>query len=354
MKAAILTNQLYSWKNHNELAIGGGERVAWRLSGLLLEMGYEVHIYQHSNVKFTKFVGGVFIHGVSVGTLALDGYISGIADYFYDKTSDFDVVILNLPDVAGGKVREDAILLTQGIMFFMKDLSELSEEDKERLYKIWSSAGMNVVVHPVIIDAVRSLGFNEIADKMICIDNCVETDVFKPQEKKPIVLFPGRAEEAKGAKFIPEILESLADTGWKVVWAGDGSWFRKIKALEMEYPSFSAISAPLDSVQNIFAKSAICVVFNLASKGNSLTMMEGMASECACIGIDGGTTLIEHGVNGILCQPNVKDISDAIKALIKDEELRNRLGVAARESAIANHSVSLWKEKWADIINGDV
>jgi len=351
MKAGILTNQLYSWKNYNELSIGGGERVTWRLARLLLEKDCEVHIYQYSPVKFTKFIGGIFIHGVSKARMSAEGYIDGLCDYFYEKTIDFDVVILNLPDVVGKKVREDAILITHGIMFFGKDLSELSESDVERLLGIFESVGTNVVVHQMTIDAVRTLGFDRIADDMICIDNYVDTGVFVPKKKMPIVLFPGRAEKAKGVEFIPGILEDLKDTGWKIVWAGGGSLFNVLKSLEGEYPNFSAINVPMEEVHNAFAHSSICVVFNLSSKGNSLTLMEGMSSGCACIGIEGGTTLIEHGINGVLCSPD--DISENIKMLIANEELRNGLGARARKDVICRHGANEWKGKWIDVIFGD-
>ena len=351
MKVGILTNQLYSWKNYNELAIGGGERVTWRLARLLLEKDCEVHIYQYSPVKFTKFIGGIFIHGVSKARMSAEGYIDGLCDYFYEKTIDFDVVILNLPDVVGKKARKDAILITHGIMFFGKDLSELSESDVERLRAIFESVGTNVVVNQMTIDAVRALGFDRIADAMICIDNYVDTGVFVPKKKMPIVLFPGRAEKAKGVEFIPDILEDLKDTGWKIVWAGGGSLFNMLKSLESEYSNFSAINVPMEEVHNVFAHSSICVVFNLSSKGNSLTLMEGMSSECACVGIEGGTTLINDGENGVLCKTD--EIAEAIKILVERPSLRESLGKQARLDVIAGHSVSGWKKKWIDVIFGD-
>ena len=54
MKAGILTNQLFLWEDSDVLAVGGGERVTLQLSGLLIELGYEVHVYQYSSVEFHK------------------------------------------------------------------------------------------------------------------------------------------------------------------------------------------------------------------------------------------------------------------------------------------------------------
>ena len=87
---------------------------------------------------------------------------------------------------------------------------------------------------------------------------------------------------------------------------------------------------------------------NTVSKGNSLTLMEGMASECACIGINGGTSLINNGINGILC--DIDQVSDAITVLSERPDLRTSLGAAARKHIIENYSFSKWEEKWKNII----
>ena len=351
MRAALLTNQLFSWNNHNELAIGGGEKFSWQFSQLLQDLGYEVHIYQYSPVKFDKIHSGAHIHGIP--NTVRDGWFwTGMCDYFYDCTKHFDRVFINLPDFAAGKVRGDATLITHGISWCGKAIGELLDDEKEKLSRIFSKVGKNVVVHEFTREAIRGFGLDKVADKVVCVENYVDTEAFKPGDKKPIIVFPGRAEVAKGTELMPGILDGLSGTEWKTAWVGDGSQFCKLKRLEAKYGNFHAMSVPIDSMPDVYSRSSICVVFNLFSRGNSLTLMEGMSSGCACVGITGGTTLIKNDVNGLLCEPDAKDIVDKIKRLMADSELRSRLGCQSRKDIIRDHNKEKWEREWTSVING--
>jgi len=351
MKAAILTNQIYSWTDPNVLATGGGERVSLEIANLLNKLGYEAHIYQHAPVKFTRKLGVIYIHSLTNFNPHHNCFSVNICDDFYEETKGFDKVLIALPEFTGGKMRDDTILLTQGIYWCAYVPREgLSEKQKEYLYNGWNNAGTNVIVHEYTRDAVRELGFNDIADKMICIDNYVDTDVFKPAAKKNVVLFPGRAEMVKGAGLVEGILEGINIGGWQAAWCGDGSEFSSLKQLGSKYPWFSAIRIPMDAMPSVYDEAAICVVVNTFSRGNSLTLLEGMASGCACIGIEGNNTLIEDDVNGLLCQPNEESISGAIRRLMNSKYLRQRLGEQARLDMIEDHSVNKWEEEWIKVL----
>jgi len=351
MKAAILTNQLFSWENPNELAIGGGEKVTLQLSELLQEIEYDVSVYQYSPISFSNDLFGAHIHGIS--NFPGDGlFWTNFCDYFYNETKDFDLVIINLPDFTSGKVREDSILITHGIFWCGKALEKLSEYEKTKLRKAFSNVGKNIVVHEFTRDAIRSLGLNAVADKVVCIENYVDTDVFKPDEKLPIVIFPGRAENAKGTGIVREVLDLLPSNGYRVEWIGYGSQYKNLKLLEEHYDNFYAYSVPMEDMHKVYARASICVVMNTSSRGNSLTLMEGMASKCACVGIDGGTTLITNMEDGLLCDATPESIANSIMLLMSNDELRSFLGKNAREKIIKDHSRIEWKEKWINLING--
>jgi len=347
-KAGILTNQLYSWDNTDVLAIGGGEKVTLMLARLLEKLDYEVHVYQCSPKPFIHYIGNICVHGILNTVSACGCFHVGACNEFYDITKDFDKVLICLPEMCGGNMREDAILITQGMFWCSQEGKDLSAERRQCLYNAWSGAGINVVVHQYTIDAIRELGFNEIADKIVCINNCVDADVFKPSVKEKIILFPGRAEWAKGIENIESILSNLDLPEWRIVWCGAGSQFSSIKKLEDKYENFTATSFPMDEMHKAYTDASICVVMNTVSKGNSLTLMEGMASECACIGIDGGTTLISDGKNGILCK--LDELATSIKILAERPDLRKSLGKQARADMITRYSVSEWEKNWIDII----
>ena len=347
-KAAILTNQLFAWDNSDIIVGGGGERFAIRLANLLIKTGFEAHIFQYSPTPFIKRIGDIYVHGIRDNRIACNCFRTGVCDVFYRATEDFDNVIINMPEMTGGAVRDDAILITHSTYWCGRSGETLTGIKKKYMFDAFHNAAKNVVVHPFTIETMRKAGFDEIADRTICIDNCVDTDIFKPGEKEKIILFPGRAEKMKGADLIEGILQDLDLPDWKVIWCGDGNYAETLKLLEGKHKNFSIINLPQDEAHMAYATASICVVMNLISRGNSLALMEGMASECACIGINGGTTLINDCINGILCQP--EQILASIKRLAGNCTLRKELGKQARLDMIAGHSPAVWERKWINLI----
>lgn len=70
-------------------------------------------------------------------------------------------------------------------------------------------------------------------------------------------------------------------------------------------------------------------------EGLPIALLEAMSMQKAIIAssIDGITDLIEHGVNGLLVEPNnIKQLSDSIAKLKNDEGLRQTLGLAAEHT----------------------
>lgn len=80
-----------------------------------------------------------------------------------------------------------------------------------------------------------------------------------------------------------------------------------------------------------------------SSEGFGLTLLEAMASGKAVIGtnVGGIPDVIEHGRNGLLVPPgDAETLSDAIRVMFLNDELRERLGQSGRAYAEAHD----WKE----------
>lgn len=80
-----------------------------------------------------------------------------------------------------------------------------------------------------------------------------------------------------------------------------------------------------------------------------LCLTEAMASGCACVASDvaGPRAQIQDGVTGLLVPPkNADALRDAVQRLVRDDDLRERMGRAAREWAVEFASYRPMAQRW--------
>lgn len=350
--AAILTNQLASWEDSAIIYPGGGERVCIEIAEMLIGWGYDVSVFQYSHKPFVREYCGFKIIGIASRRTEYETFLTGVCDEFFDATKNHDLVIINCPEMACGQLREDVILVSHGTIIAGKNPNRLSSSIRDRLIRAWESAKTNIVVHEFVRDAAREIGYKD-SDSMTLIHNYVDTSIFVPSDKKRKILFPGRAELQKGAYHMLEITNKTdAIDGWQTVWCGRGSCDKFLEKLSRNRKSFIKTSRDLSDMHKEYADSEICVVLNIDCRGDSLTTMEAMSCECACIGIFGGTTIIEDGVTGLLCK-SVSDVVECIGRLTNSPDMVSRLGAAARKLILSRFSKSAWEKEWKAAIAAD-
>jgi glycosyltransferase involved in cell wall biosynthesis len=77
-------------------------------------------------------------------------------------------------------------------------------------------------------------------------------------------------------------------------------------------------------------------VLNTSYEGLSHLLIEALSlgKPIVTTSVGGNTELITHGDNGMLVRANeCKELAEALRAILKDEPLRERLSVSAKESA---------------------
>lgn len=88
-------------------------------------------------------------------------------------------------------------------------------------------------------------------------------------------------------------------------------------------------------------------------EGMPLALLEGMAAGCACVAslVPGVEGVLEPGRTGLLTpEGDAPALADALEQLLRDDALAQRLGQAARQRAIEEHSVELMMQRYEDLV----
>lgn len=160
-----------------------------------------------------------------------------------------------------------------------------------------------------------------------------------PQKSKT-VLAMGRVDDwhYKGFDLLVQawnqVGERHQDWTLKIVGCADDKSLQKLNGLHRG-PSALQFVPYTENVVKEFAEASI---FVLSSRNEAwgLVLVEAMSQGCAAVACDNfgrQAEIIQHGLNGLLCQPrDITALADAMETLISDEILRAKLQHAAPPS----------------------
>lgn len=157
-----------------------------------------------------------------------------------------------------------------------------------------------------------------------------EYDLYQEQVKKNNnkirILFAGRLIKDKGILLLVEAYQNLQKkyTNIELTIVGDGPLYNELK----EDKQLSLLGKlEHEEMMKQYAKADIFINPSY-SEGLPTTVLEAGLMKCAVVATNvGGTSeLIEDGKQGLLCKPEVFDITEKLEVLIKDETLRKTLG----------------------------
>ena len=180
----------------------------------------------------------------------------------------------------------------------------------------------------------------EAADRIVIVPNATKapTQPHMGGGDKVHILFLGRIGERKG---VPQLCDALGDmkdlSGWKATLAGDGEneWLHQcLKQLQLE----DRVAAPgwqgPEDVARLLSEADILVLPSFA-ENLPVSVIEGMAEGLAIVATPVGAIedIITHEQNGLLVPPgDVVSLRTALERLLRDPQLRQGLGEAARET----------------------
>jgi len=199
--------------------------------------------------------------------------------------------------------------------------------------------------------------FEEIVakEKVMVLSNAIEIPkTIKEKQPGNKLLFLGRLCKEKGIRELLEAVSELKEEGQELELYLGGVWVeQELKELADKYPEFVHQLGWIGKEEKEKYLQE-CNIFVLPTyfEGLPMSLLEGMAYECACIAseVGGIPQVIDNQNDGILITPKSKEtLKDAIREVLNDDELQKRLGRAACKKVLEEYDIDKSVERLVKI-----
>lgn len=179
--------------------------------------------------------------------------------------------------------------------------------------------------------------------------SAVDVDRFRPAPKKqPWVVFAGRLVEEKNPLLFVEAMPAVlrAAPATRIFLMGEGPLGAAVEqAVERSGVRAAVTTGFLSDLAPIFGPARVFVSLQRQDNYPSQSLLEAMACGAATVATDVGLTMkLVDETTGILVKPNPDDIAEAVTALLRDPQRCDRLGLAARQRVVEQHSEEQYRD----------
>lgn len=230
--------------------------------------------------------------------------------------------------------------------------------------KIWKESAGVIANSQGLKDLARKTSPSQ---KIEIIPNGIDMRQFKPSlfdfapEARKIwnILCVTRITPRKGVKYLIEAFNILskkyANLNLQIVGEGDekNNLEKLVKKLGIEKQVHFVGLVPHEKLPAYYQSAGAYVLPSL-NEGMSNSMLEALAAGLPLLATDTGGTqeLVEDGINGfIIKMKNAEDIAEKLEILIKDENLRKKMGEESRKKAEGMRWENV-AESYVKMING--
>jgi glycosyltransferase involved in cell wall biosynthesis len=195
------------------------------------------------------------------------------------------------------------------------------------------------------------------------LPNPVDTTLFRPRpeiaENMGLIVFVGTVCEKKGVRQLiqamPEIVRAVPDACLWLVGRdykdeNGGSYLEQYRRLVPESMQQRIVfKGPVehDALPEVLARAHVCV-YPSHMEAQGIVNLEAMAMGKAVVSshTGPGPEIVQDGVSGLLCNPHdPTSIANRIITLMKDNELRRRIGEEARRWVVERFSAEVLIER---------
>ena len=252
-------------------------------------------------------------------------------------------------------------VLSQSARRYHPDMPEYAKRVEGLERKTWNQASHVIATTP---DIKRHIIEQAPAAKnrISIIPNYVDTDNFKPNpgSKRYDLIYVGRIAPVKN---LEALLKAVQHLGVNIAIIGSGTILGDGRTDDSEQRRLQSIYGDLggrvhwlgrvknEDLPNYLNQAKLFVICSF-SEGIARSLVEGMACGLPCIGTDvtGTRTVLQHEVNGYLCDTDADSIAAAIKTVLSRPDLMSTMGANARKYALENFSFSMIAQRQFDLI----
>jgi glycosyltransferase involved in cell wall biosynthesis len=204
----------------------------------------------------------------------------------------------------------------------------------EHLINEYKAADYIIAQSNATVEYVRRLGV--LANKIVLLPLGVDTTRFQPSASDKVdrpfrVLFVGQLGIHKGLQHLLEAWKQLDLPNSELILAGTVSKkYYGDMLLEKYKGIYKWLGFVGPELPKVYQESDVFVLPSL-SEGTSMAMQEAMASGLPCIISTNVGCIMQNGIEGIIIPVgDVEALKNGIQRLYGNQELRQRMGIAAR------------------------
>jgi glycosyltransferase involved in cell wall biosynthesis len=359
--------------------IGGVETYLWTLARLILERGDEPILLQRARTAFESQVAHLKVIGVEGvrkwGRENVKKHLYDAARSLIDTSKNLIIFGTDQLSVRTGNAR--TVSIQHGIAWdaparFLRESCWLGRiplvpdavckrYTAYRCYSSFNNCLNRVCVDYNFLNWYRTQITDTPRGNVWVIPNFVDIPEGYQQPPRqhygrPVrIIFARRFSEIRGTRLMIEAARRVLDAFQDVefCFAGEGPDQPLIVDAFQNEPRVSIRKYLPDESLRIHESFDIAVVPSLACEGTSLSLAEAMAAGCAVVAtnVGGMTNMVISGYNGCLIAPDADSLAHALLLLVKDEDLRLKLGTRAAETAQNAFSLKRWKSRWSEVLD---